>query len=276
MGVSDRDLCLPSNRKVGKGGVAIMLRSALSNNIPVLDIDSDRSSGIQYRLCNKLRDLSSCLDRDSVNFSCADIKNVLSQLKTKKACGRDGIHNEHLQIGGDTMIRELSILCTDMYNHGHIPDSLKQGVIITLHKGGRKSKKDPNNYHAISLTSSILKVFERLILPMLENNLERPYAGCNVSSLMLKECIAYAKVYGSKLFACFLDAQEAFDKVWHNGLFLKLYNMGIRSKLLRIVIGLHHNLTSCVLHMDITRPIFQSYRDHVKVVSYRLICTYVS
>ena len=173
-GVSDRDLCLPSNRKVGKGGVAIMLRSALSNNIPVLDIDSDRSCGIQYRLCNKLRDLSSCLDRDSVNFSCADIKNVLSQLKTKKACGRDGIHNEHLQIGGDAMIRELSILCTDMYNHGHIPDSLKQGVIITLHKGGRKSKKDPNNYHAISLTSSVLKVFERLILPMLENNLERP------------------------------------------------------------------------------------------------------
>ena len=205
-----------------------------------------------------MRDLSPCLDRDSVIFSCADIKNVLNQLKTKQACGRDGIYNEHLKYGGDTLIRELSILCTDMYNHGHIPDSLKQGVIITLHKGGRKSKKDPNNYRAITLTSSILKVFERLILPMLENSLERhlnslqggfrPMTGCNMSSLMLKECISYAKEHGRKLFACFLDAQKAFDKVWHNGLFLKLYTMGIRSKLLRIVIGLHHNLTSCVLH----------------------------
>ena len=48
------DLCLPSNRKVGKGGVAIMWRSALSNNNSVLDIDSDRICGIQYRLCKNV------------------------------------------------------------------------------------------------------------------------------------------------------------------------------------------------------------------------------
>ena len=38
---------------------------------------------IDTKVCDILRDISSCLDRDSVNFSCAVIKNVLNQLKTK-------------------------------------------------------------------------------------------------------------------------------------------------------------------------------------------------
>ena len=50
-----------------------------------------------------------------------------------------------------------------------------------------------------------------------------------MSSLMLKECISFAKENHSKLFACFLDIHKAFDKVWHNGLFVQLYNTGIRS-----------------------------------------------
>ena len=54
-GIPDKDLCIPSNRKVGKGGVAIMWRSELSNHISVLDIDSDRICGIQYMLCTNVR-----------------------------------------------------------------------------------------------------------------------------------------------------------------------------------------------------------------------------
>ena len=35
--------------------------------------------------------------------------------------------------------------------------------------------------------------------------------------------------------------------MWHNGLFTKLYDMGIRSKLLGIIIELHINMKSRVL-----------------------------
>ena len=31
----------------------------------------------------------------------------------------------------------------------------------------------------------------------------------------------------SKLYVCFLDAKQAFDYVWHAGLFLKLHELGI-------------------------------------------------
>ena len=69
-----------------------------------------------------------------------------------------------------------------------------------------------------------------------------------MTSVMLKECCLYAKENQSKLYACFLDVQTTFDKLWQNGLFLKLYNRGIRSNLLRVIINLHCNMTSCVIY----------------------------
>ena len=50
--IADNDLLLNSNRGVGKGGVAILWRSSLSNYISPLDIDSDRICGVKYRLNN--------------------------------------------------------------------------------------------------------------------------------------------------------------------------------------------------------------------------------
>ena len=71
--------------------------------------------------------------------------------------------------------------------------------------------------------------------------------GCNMTSLMLKEYILYAKENHSKLFV-YLDVQKAFDRMWHNGLFVKLYDMGLRPKLLGIIIELHSDMISCVLY----------------------------
>ena len=42
--------------------------------------------------------------------------------------------------------------------------------------------------------------------------------------------------------------QKAFDKVWHKGLFVKLYEKGIKSNLLRTIIDLHNGIKSCVLY----------------------------
>ena len=220
--------------------------------------DEEFKTQVDLQVDDIMAELSSCSDRDPGHFSVSEIKKAVKLLKTKKACGNDNIYNEHLIHGGNELFRQLSMLYTDMFTCGYIPDSLKQGVIITLHKGGRKSKKDPNNYRAITLSSAILKLFERILLKLLECNLTTPFStlqggfrqktGCNMTSVMLKECCLYAKENHSKLYACFLDVQKAFDKIWHNGLFLKLYNRGIRSNLLRVIINLHSNMTSRVIY----------------------------
>ena len=51
-----------------------------------------------------------------------------------------------------------------MYTLSHTPVEMKRGNIITLHKGGRKRKDDPNNYRGITLLPVILKLYERILL----------------------------------------------------------------------------------------------------------------
>ena len=48
--VSDLDLCEPSNRKVGKGGVCILWKRTLDKIINPLLIDDDRIVGIQIQV----------------------------------------------------------------------------------------------------------------------------------------------------------------------------------------------------------------------------------
>ena len=101
------------------------------------------------------------------------------------------------------MYEKLAKFYTAMFNYGYTPCSMKEGIIITLHKGGKKSKTDPNNYRAITLSSAILKLFEKLLLGKVKAAITksinciqggfRPQVGCNMSSLMIKECILYAK-----------------------------------------------------------------------------------
>ena len=42
------------------------------------------------------------------------------------------------------MYEKLAKFYTAMFTYGYIPCSIKEGIIITLHKGGKKSKTDPN------------------------------------------------------------------------------------------------------------------------------------
>ncbi|MCG8112938.1 MAG: reverse transcriptase family protein [Candidatus Thiodiazotropha taylori] len=206
----------------------------------------------------KIESSTYCRDGDTDYISADEVRKAVKCLKKKKACGSDNICNEHLIYGGPVLYECLAQFYSDMYRNGYIPKPLKEGIIITLHKGGRKSKTDPNNYRAITLSSAILKLFERILLERAQCSITkplnwlqggfRPNIGCNMSSVMLRECILYAKENHSKLYVCYLDVQKAFDKVWHCGLFFKLYEMGIKSTLLKIIIELHTDMKSCVLY----------------------------
>jgi hypothetical protein len=103
-----------------------------------------------------------------------------------------------------------------------------------------------------------IKLYERCLLERLENNLSgilhplqggfRKGIGCNMTSFLLRESIIYSNENGSNLYACFLDARQAFDRVWHDGLFYKLYKLNVPMPLLANVIAMHTSVTSCVLY----------------------------
>ena len=67
-----------------------------------------------------------------------------------------------------------------------------------------------------------------------------------MSSFLLRESISYAKENGSKLYVCFLDIKKAFDCVWHDGLFYKLYNSGVNKTFCRLIVNMYTDMFSCV------------------------------
>ena len=244
----------PAEIAVGWGNYFCELYSDTERN----QYDQQFKNCVEEKVKNITTALSACRDGDTAYISADEVRKAIMCLKKKKACSHDQIYNEHLINGGFALYEKLAKFYTEMYNFGYIPAPLKQGIIITLHKGGRKSKTDPNNYRAITLSSVILKLFERLLLERVEKNITKPLnwlqggfranIGCNMTSVMLRECILYARENGSKLYVCYLDVQKAFDRVWHSGLFLKLFEMGIQRQLLRIIIELHSGMKSCVLY----------------------------
>jgi hypothetical protein len=195
-----------------------------------------------------------------------DVLSELMSLKKGTACGPDNIYNEHLLFGGDLLIKKITSLFNLMLRYSHIPKKLKCGNIITLYKGGRKRKDDPGSYRAISLTSSILKLYERVLISRInaETNISFcPLQGgfqkgfsCTMSSFLLRECAYYAKQSKSKLYLCFLDVKTAFDKVWHNGLFFKLHCMGIGIVLWKAIVSLYENVQSCLIYNGFKSSLF--------------------
>ena len=45
----------------------------------------------------------------------------------------------------------------------------------------------------------------------------------------------------TKIFACFIGFQKAFDSIWHNGLFFKLLETGIGGKTFKIIKTMYSN-----------------------------------
>lgn len=61
--------------------------------------------------------------------------------------------------GGSTLLSAVTKLFQAVPHFTHKPTELKTGVIVTLYKGGNKDKRNPNSYRALSLCSSVLKLF---------------------------------------------------------------------------------------------------------------------
>jgi hypothetical protein len=95
----------------------------------------------------------------------------VQSLKLGKACGSDGIPNECLQ----HLSRRLLVHLTHLFNHclqfGHFLAPWNEAKVITLPKPS-KHPKFPQNLLLISLLSSTGKLFEKLILRIIQKHTE--------------------------------------------------------------------------------------------------------
>ena len=125
---------------------------------------------------------------------------------------------------------------------GHIPNYLLRQNIVPIYKKGPKTLAQ--NYRPVSLTSHLIKVFERvmkdgIVTYLEENNLIsqhqhgfRKSKSCLTQLLAHTESILNILSTGSNADVIYLDFAKAFDKVSHTILLKKLENLGIGGKVL--------------------------------------------
>ena len=151
-------------------------------------------------------------------------------LKRGKAPGPDIIHNEVLRLGTTTsLFHHLARLFTSSIQLGYIPTAWKLATLRMLLKPDKPINLT-TSYRPISLISSIMKLFERVIEQRLRSHLEdigfinkhqsgfRRATSTDDHLFRLSQSIMESFNRGEHVVAAFLDVEKAFDNVWHNGL----------------------------------------------------------
>ena len=122
-------------------------------------------------VCDSVRILSQDTDesyQNNISVSSEEIGSAIRLAHKGKASGEDGIFYEHIMFAGEILHKVLAILFSAMINLAYVPAEMKKGAIITLYKGGNKSKDNPDSYRAITLSSVLLKLLERILLTRIQ------------------------------------------------------------------------------------------------------------
>ncbi len=94
-------------------------------------------------------------------FLKSEIHSIVKQLKSNKSPGHDNITNEHIKMGVEKIITQITKLFNKILSSGRIPLEWKLSDIIILFKKGGRHKV--TNYRLITLSPVIAKIFSKAI-----------------------------------------------------------------------------------------------------------------
>ena len=189
------------------------------------------------------------LDKD---FTMKELRTAIKSLKTGKACGADNVKGELIKWACDEFQLALLIVFNDVLRAEVWPEQWELGIIGPLFKGGTQS--DLDDYRNITLLSVLAKLFECMLNARLMAWSEKvkllhdEQAGFRQKRstldqvFLLNEIWTSRKEAGEPTVSAFIDVRKAYDRVWRNGLFVKLFEMGVNGRVWRLV----RNMYSCV------------------------------
>ena len=178
---------------------------------------------------------------DDISFSHEDIIRAIGELDPYSSTPDGDIPARILISCKDHLALPLKLMWTESFNSGTIPSSLKTQYITPIYKKGNRT--DPANYRPVSITSHLIKVFERVLRNSLVSHLEdngllsgkqhgfRKKRSCLTQLIDHVEHIYSCLNNGDEVDVIYLDYAKAFDKVDHNILLAKLKKYGIKGKM---------------------------------------------
>ena len=204
----------------------------------------------------------------NISFTRDDIIKAIDELDPYAATSHEDIPAKILKCCKQTISIPLTILWEWSMASGSIPPNLKEQFITPIYKKGNKT--DPANYRPISLTSHVIKIFERVIRSRLVEYLEdnnlishtqhgfRKGRSCLTQLLQHYDEILNNLNQGYETDVLYLDYAKAFDKVDHNILLQKLRAYGISGQLYSWIKTFLTNRTQTVVvdgYHSVPRPV---------------------
>ena len=174
---------------------------------------------------------------ENITITEGDIEESIRQMASNAGPGPDGIPSLLLKKCVSSLSQPLALLWTESLGRGVIPDQFKVGLITPVHKGG--GRDEVKNYRPITLTSHLIKVFERVLARKLIAYLEscdllnnaqhgfRKNRSCLSQLMDHYQSILNILESGHGADVIYLDFAKAFDKVDHGILMMKLVALGV-------------------------------------------------
>ena len=169
------------------------------------------------------------------------IVEAISEIKLDSAPGPDGIPAILLKRCATSLCVPIHLLWSESMSSGIVPSFYKTGFVSPLFKKG--SRCEPSNYRPVTLTSHIVKVYERVVRKHMVHYLEtnnlltdkqhgfRSNRSCLTQMLDHFDDIYEGFTRGEDTDSIYLDYAKAFDKVDLDLLILKLKKYGFGNKL---------------------------------------------
>ena len=171
-----------------------------------------------------------------------ELQRALKKLRPKRSPGPDGITNEMLIHLGSAAVCKLLQIYNHSWEQGVLPQIWREATMIPILKKGKDPKK-ANSYRPVSLTSCVVKTMERIVNERLKWYLEtenllapeqagfRQFRSTEDQATYLSQEIEDAFQEQKLVLVSWIDLQKAFDKVWMEGLLVKLLRNGIASNM---------------------------------------------
>jgi ribonuclease HI len=171
-------------------------------------------------------------------FTMKEFEEAIKTLNDKKSPGPDKITNEMLEHLGSRAKSKLLKVFNNSWKTGHVPQCWRDADMVPVHKKG-KSRMSRDSYRPISLTSCVGKLMERMINTRLvwhleKNNIITPEQAGFRQHRSTEDQVTYIAQKIEDGFqdkqhtlTVWIDMEKAYDKVWKDGLRLKLQKSGV-------------------------------------------------
>ena len=178
----------------------------------------------------------------NISFTEEDIVKAITELDPYSSTPDGDVPARILISCKEQLAIPLKLMWEKSFQDGIIPPSLKMQFITPVYKKGDRT--DPANYRPLSITSHLIKTFERVLRNHLVAHLEdnellndsqhgfRKKRSCLTQLISHVDSIFECLSSGDEVDVIYLDYAKAFDKVDHNILIAKLERYGINGKML--------------------------------------------